>query len=350
MKIYQTLIIGGGQAGLSVAYFLKRHKLDYLILDDQSKSGGSWLETWDSLRLFSPVEYSSLSGWMMPKGEEEYPTKDEFIHYLEKYEQRYEIPVSRNTQVLEVLKEEGLFKVSTTQGTFYSKTLVSAAGTAQNPFIPIYPHQEQFKGEQIHSSRYKNTEGLENKKVLIIGGGNSGAQIVAEVSKVAHTQWVTPKEPYFLADDIDGRYLFTEANRKFYGKPTENNALETNVSLSNIVMIDSVKEARSRDVLHSKRPFQSFTKNGVVWPDGSQETFDAVIWCTGFKANISHLKALQIIENDRIATQHTRSVKEPRLWLVGYGSWTGFASATIYGVGKTARATASEIAEELKAD
>ena len=346
MNIYDTLVIGGGQAGLSVAYFLRRHKLAYLILDDQEKAGGSWLQTWDNLKLFSPTDYSSLSGWRMPKGENEYPTKDEFISYLKEYEARYNIPVQRNSKVISVTKENDVFRVETDQGVFYSKTLVSATGTAQQPFIPVYPNQALFLGAQLHSSNYKNSNHLIDKKVLIIGGGNSGAQVLAEVSKVAYTQWVTLETPYFLPDDIDGRYLFNAATQKFLGKPI-NNTSEIKASLSNIVMVESVKEARHRNVLHARRPFTSFYEAGVIWEDGNKEPFDVVIWCTGFKANLEHLKALNIIENNRIKTKYTRSVLEPKLWLVGYGNWTGFASATIYGVGKTARHTAKEINEFL---
>ncbi len=347
MKVYDTLVIGGGQAGLSVAYFLRRKKLDYLILDDKESPGGSWLQTWDSLKLFSPTEYSSLSGWAMPKGEEEYPPKDAFIQYLQAYEERYQFPIQRNTTVTSVVKENNLFKVATNQDTFYSKTLVSATGTAQRPFIPKYPGQELFKGKQYHSLYYKNTEELIGKKVLIVGGGNSGAQILAEVSKVTHTQWMTLDPPHFLPDDIDGRYLFNAATQKFLGKPAKPSS-GIKASLANIVMVQSVKEARERDVLNAKRPFASFYEQGVIWEDGSKESFDVVIWCTGFKANLDHLKELDIVENHRIKTQRTRAVKEPKLWLVGYGSWTGFASATIYGVGKTARQTVKELSETLE--
>ncbi len=345
MKVFDTLIIGGGQAGLSVAYFLRRHQLDYLILDDKKKSGGSWLQTWDNLKLFSPTEYSSLSGWGMPKSNNEYPTKDEFISYLEQYESRYEIPIQRNTKVISVTKDNNNFKVETNQGTIYSKTLVSATGTAQQPSIPKYLNQNLFKGEQFHSLNYRNTQNFVGKKVLIVGGGNSGAQILAEVSEVAQTQWVTLEEPHFLPDDIDGRYLFNAATQKFLGKPATSPGIK--VSLSNIVMVKSVKEARHRSVLNAKRPFISFYEQGVVWSDGSKEAFDVVIWCTGFKANLNHLKSLNVIDNNRIKTKYTRSIKESNLWLVGYGSWTGFASATIYGVGKTARQTAKEISETL---
>ncbi len=346
MKQYDVIIIGGGQAGLSVAYFLRRAKLDYLVLDEQDSAGGAWLQTWDSLHLFSPIEYSSLSGWAMPKNLEEYPTKDEFINYLKQYEDRYQFPIQRNVHVQSVQREENQFVLHTNQGSFYTKRLVSATGTAKQPCIPHYPNQEKFKGLQLHSVDYKNTAELKCKKVLIVGAGNSGAQLLAEVSKVANTQWVTLEEPYFMDDDIDGRYLFHAATQNYLGKTIKTESSKK-ASLSHIVMVASVKEARDRGVLTARRPFQSFYETGVLWDDGQQEKFDAVIWCTGFKANLDHLSNLEIIENHRIKTQHTRSIKEPHLWLVGYGNWTGFASATIYGVGKTARQTVKELVASL---
>lgn len=343
-KIYDNIIIGGGQAGLSVAYFFRRSQVDYLILDDQKVAGGSWQHSWDSLKLFSPVVFSSLSGWMMPQGKHEYPDRDEFIDYLQKYEKRYAFPIQRPVIVSEVTKQGGLFVVQSDQGKYISKTLVSATGNAQNPFIPTYSNIEEFIGRQLHSSEYLNPNEFEGQKVLIIGGGNSGAQILAEVSKVADTDWVTVKEPEFLPEYVDGRYLFQKATEAFLGKPSVNSP---KFSLGNIVMLDSVKDAFNRGVLNARGPFEEFYANGVVWTDGTKEKFDAVIWCTGFRSNLKHLKPLDLIENNRIKTRHTRSLKEPNLWLVGYGNWTGFASATIYGVGKTAKATAREIDQTL---
>ncbi len=345
MSVYDNIIIGGGQAALSVAYFFRRFKLDYLILDNQQTAGGSWLQTWDSLSLFSPTTYSTLSGWMMPKGKKEYPNKDEFIAYLRAYEDRYKLPVKRPVQVSAVEKKGHLFEIQTNAGTYLSKTVVSATGSSNHPFVPEYPECHRFKGRQIHSYDYREPGGFSGKKVLIVGGGNSGAQILAEVSKVAMTQWVTLEEPRFLPDDVDGRVLFQEATNKFFQKSSEK---PVNYSLGDIVMIPGVKEAREREVLHARRPFQSFFEKGVIWADGKQELFDAVIWCTGFTQDLNHLQPLGLEENNRISTRLTRSVKEPNLWLVGYGSWTGFASATIYGVGKTAKQTAMEIDQALK--
>lgn len=347
-KLYDVIVIGGGQAGLSMGYFLRRSKVEFLILDDQKSSGGSWLQTWDGLKLFSPSDYSSLSGWRMPKSASESPTKKEFIDYLTAYELRYDFPLQRNTSVIKVEKEKENFKIETNSGVFYSKILVSATGTSQKPFIPGYPGIEKFAGLQIHSVDYKNAAILSAKKVLIVGGGNSGAQILAEVSKVAKTKWVTLEEPNFLPDAIDGRYLFNEATKKFLAKSEEKPNANSSVSLSNIVMVESVRDARTRDVLHAVRPFKSFFENGVIWKDGTKESFDAIIWCTGFQANLQHLEGLNLIKNGKITTSETRSIKEPNLWLIGYGQWTGFASATIYGVGKTARDAVKEIAEVLQ--
>lgn len=344
MKTYDSIIIGGGQAGLSMAYFLRRNKIDYLVLDSNSISGGSWLDTWDSLRLFSPTEYNSLSGWPMPKSKQEYPTRNEFITYLKKYEERYKMNIKRNINVISVTKKKSVFVIQTNQEVFYAKTVVSATGTAKKPYIPKYTNHELYEGIELHSIDFKNTDHLIGKRVLIVGGGNSGAQILAEVSKVASTQWVTLKEPVFLPDNVDGRYLFNTASNNYRNKGKN----QETVNLGNVVMIDVVKDARKRNVLSSKRPFLSFFNKGVVWADGTKEDFDVVIWCTGFKANLEHLKDLGIVENNKILTKGTNSVLEPKLWLLGYGNWTGFASATIYGVGKTARKTASEIQSILE--
>lgn len=343
-KIYENIIIGGGQYGLSVAYFLRRKKVDFLLLDAATKPGGGWPNTWDSLKLFSPSAYSSLSGWQMPTTIEEYPTKDEFIAYLEKYEARYGFPIKRGVLVHHVRKEGPLFRLRTNRGDYLAKTLVSATGTADSPFIPAYPNYKDFNGEHLHSVAYRNPSVMEGKRVLVVGGGNSAAQLLAEVSKVAQTVWVTQKEPTFLSEEIDGRFLFNQATATYLNK---GNSTEKKASLGDIVQVASVKEGLKRGIYHHHLPFSSFYERGIVWEDGKKEPIDVVLWCTGFNANLKHLDSLGVVAQNKVATQETRSVKEPHLWLVGYGNWTGFASATIYGVGKTAKQTVNEIYEAL---
>lgn len=344
MEIYDTIVIGGGQAGLSTAFYLRRKKLNFLVLDENEKPGGAWLHTWDSLRLFSPVEYSSLHGWKMPKSEQEFPTKIEFISYLETYEKRYGFPVKRKTRAIKIEKDGSYFKVITKNDIFLTKTVVNATGTAKNPFVPNYSQAEIFKGKQLHSVDYQNPQFFEGQKVLVVGGGNSGAQILAELSLVANAQWVTLEKPYFLPENIDGRYLFNQANDVYFNRTSPE---KQKASLAQIVQVAPVRDGLKRDIYHARRPFKAFYEDGVIWEDGTKEAFDTVVWCTGFKANLSHLQNLGLVQNGRIPTKMTRVPSMDGLWLVGYGNWTGFASATIYGVGKTARQTANEIIEYL---
>ncbi|MCV2449692.1 FAD-dependent oxidoreductase, partial [Paracoccus sp. DMF] len=197
---------------------------------------------------------------------------------------------------------------------------------------------------QLHSAHYRNPQPFAGKRVLIVGGGNSGAQILAEVSEVAETIWVTLKEPVFLPDDVDGRVLFERASARVLGDVDQ----AATTTLGDIVMVPPVKEARDRGVLTSVRPFERFTATGVVWRDGTVTQIDAVLWCTGFRAATEHLRPLGVVEPDgRIEVLDQRAVEEPRLWLAGYGNWTGAASATLIGAGRTARELVPRIKDAL---
>ena len=337
-----TIVIGGGQAGLAVAYYLRRAKAEYLVLDDQASPGGSWTRTWDSLRLFSPARWSSLPGWLMPGSDAEYPTRGEALAYLTEYERRYEIPVRRPVHVDSVRRDGRHLVVSSATGEWRTDALISTTGSWANPWIPPYPGREVFGGIQLHSAHYRSPSAFTGKRVLIVGGGNSGAQILAEVSRVADVTWVTKEPPTFLPDHIDGRYLFDQATAR-YRALQEGRTPDPPLGLGDIVMVEPVREARERGVLEAEPPFASFTTSGVIWPDGRTREIDAVIWCTGFRPALSHLAPLGVIgPNGRVAVEGTRSVKEPALWLVGYGEWTGFASATLIAVGRSAKATVEE--------
>ena len=337
-----TIVIGGGQAGLAVAYYLRRANADYLVLDDQPEPGGSWGRTWDSLRLFSPARWSSLPGWLMPGGVNEYPTRDDTLAYLREYERRYEVPVRRPVRVETVHRDGPELVVRSADEEWRTEAVISATGTWANPYIPSYPGHRIFRGEQLHSAHYRSPAPFAGKRVLIVGGGNSGAQILAEVSKVAEVTWVTLHPPTFLPDDVDGRYLFDQATAR-YRAIQEGRTPPPMLGLGDIVMVDTVREARDRGVLHADPPFASFTEHGIVWDDGRKIEIDAVIWCTGFRSAIAHLAPLGVIdETGRVEVKGTRSVVEPALWLVGYGEWTGYASATLIAVGRSAKAAVEE--------
>jgi len=340
-----VIVIGGGQAALAVAYYLRRTGLSYLLLDDQPTSGGSWQRAWPTLRLFSPSQWSSLPGYLMPKTADDYPTRDETLAYLAEYERRYEVPVERPVHVDAVERDGDLLVVRSGAREWRARAVVSATGIWANPVSPSPTGGANI--EHVHSAFYDGPDAFAGKRVLVVGGGNSGAQIVAELSKVTSVTWATLTPPVFLPDEIDGRYLFDQATAR-YKAIQEGRTPDPPRSLGDIVAVPAIREARARGALVARPMFTRFTDDGVEWSDGSSERIDAVIWAIGFRPALQHLAPLDIVEPDgRVAVKGTRSLREPSLWLVGYGNWTGYASATLIGVGRSARATVDEIVATL---
>ncbi|MFF7310228.1 ArsO family NAD(P)H-dependent flavin-containing monooxygenase [Streptomyces sp. NPDC008137] len=345
----QVVIVGGGQAGLAAGYHLRRLGLDFVTLDAQAEPGGAWQHTWDSLHLFSPAAYSSLPGRLMPpQPGEEYPDAEHVVAYLRDYEKRYDLPVERPVRVLGVHRDGGFLRVETDSGTWRARAVISATGTWWRPFLPAVPGLTDFGGRQLHSVDHRRPQDFAGRRVIVVGGGNSGAQIAADLAHDIELTWVTQRPPRFLADDIDGRALFDAATAR--RRALDQGRTDTGgvASLGDIVAVPPVREARDRGLLKASPMFTRLVPGGVEWADGTRAGVDTIIWCTGFRPALTHLAPLQLRgHRGHIATSGTRAVDEPRLYLLGYGDWTGPASATLIGVGRPARDTARQIAEQL---
>lgn len=357
----QVAVVGGGQAGLATAFYLRRGGFvpgeDFVVLDAGDAPGGSWRHMWEGLRLFSPSTYSSLPGWMMPAWNDRelgYPPRSHVVDYLTGYEGRYDLRVLRPHRVTAVARADddpaGRLLVDAGEVTVAARVVVSATGTWDRPFWPAYPGMREFAGRQLHTVQYRSPEELAGARVVVVGGGNSAAQILAEVSTVAETTWVTPRPPRFLPDDVDGRVLFATARARIEAL-REGREHPGVGGLGDIVMVAAVRDARDRGVLVARPMFARLTEGGIVWPDGSGQPADAVIWCTGFRPALRHLAPLDLrTEGGRVPVggpSGTRALHEPRLHLVGYGDWVGPASATLAGVGASARDTATDVLSRL---
>ena len=295
-----VIVIGGGQSALAVGYYLRRTSLAYVVLDDGAAPGGAWQHTWSSLKLFSPAQWSSLPGRLMPGGTSYYPTRSEALTYLTDYETRYDVPVVRRTRVSGVERFGECLRVDTDTGAWTARAVVSATGTWSAPNVPRVPNRESFGGRTVHSAHYTSPDAFEGQRVVVVGGGNSGAQVVADLFERADVTWATLRPPTFLPDDIDGRYLFGEASAH-YRAMTEGTALRPARLLGDIVMVDSVRRARDRGALHASPMFTAFTESGVMWPDGSRTREDVVIFATGFRPALRHLAMLDVASpNGRI--------------------------------------------------
>ncbi|WP_412069747.1 ArsO family NAD(P)H-dependent flavin-containing monooxygenase [Rubrivirga sp. IMCC43871] len=351
-----VVVIGGGQAALALGYHLIRElrttDATLALVDDRPSPGGAWQGTWDSLRLFSPAEWSSLPGYLLPRhldaqgaARDEYPHRDDVLGYLAAYEARYELPLWRPVHARAVHRTDGGLRVETDRGDVTARAVVCATGTASQPVVPDVPGRDAFEGRQLHSSEYRSPAAFAGQRVLVVGGGNSGAQIAAELAGVADVVWAVERAPRFLPPEVDGRVLFDAATARYHALQNGQDPGRP-YTLGDVVQVPPVRAAREAGQLDDVRPpVARLTATGAVWPDGTEEPVDAVVWCTGFRPALGLLAPLGVVgPGGRVAVEGTRSVAEPRLWLVGYGQWTGFASATLVGVGRSARATAREVA------
>ncbi|MCB5168874.1 ArsO family NAD(P)H-dependent flavin-containing monooxygenase [Streptomyces bambusae] len=338
-----VVVVGGGQAGLAAGYHLRRAGIDFTILDAQAAPGGAWQHAWDSLHLFSPAAYSSLPGRLMPaQAGKTFPDVSHVLAYLADYEKRYELPVQRGVRVEAVRDQAPFLHVRTDSGDYTARVVISATGTWWRPFLPAVSGRELFRGRRHHTVDYRSPGDYAGQRVIVVGGGNSGAQIAADLAPHATVRWVTQRPARYLPDDVDGSALFRLATQRVQsGGPRISD-------LGDIVAVPPVRAARDAGLIPDHRMFDSLTADGARWADGSTWPSDTIIWCTGFRPTLSHLSPLGLrTEGGRIPTEGTRAVADPRLHLLGYGDWTGPASATLIGVGRTARGAVREIADFL---
>lgn len=341
-------VAGGGQAGLAAGYHLRRQGLDFVILDAGTAPGGSWQHMWDSLRLFSPAEHSSLPGRLMPaQAGKTCPDAGHVVDYLADYEKRYGLPVRHGTRVDAVRRAGDRLLVEADTGRWRARAVISATGTWSRPFLPAVPGRNVFTRRQLHTVDYRSPADLAGQRVLVVGGGNSGAQVAADLALDGRVQvtWVTRRPPRFLPDDIDGRALFDVATARRRALDAGRTDAGGVASLGDIVAVPPVRAARDARLLKAEPMFTRLTADGVRWADGSRTGADAIIWCTGFRPALAHLAPLGLRgPRGRIPTDGTRASGEPRLHLLGYGDWTGPASATLIGVGRPARDAVRAIA------
>ncbi|MFF8638889.1 ArsO family NAD(P)H-dependent flavin-containing monooxygenase [Streptomyces pilosus] len=346
-----VVVVGGGQAGLAAGYHLRRRGLDFVILDAGAAPGGSWQHMWDSLHLFSPAEHSSLPGRLMPaQAGETYPGAGHVVDYLADYEKRYDLPVQHGTRVDAVRRDAGRLLVEADSVTWRARAVISATGSWSRPFLPAVPGRSTFTGRQLHTVNYRCPADFAGHHVIVVGGGNSGAQIAADLAldRRSEVTWVTRRPPRLLPDAIDGRALFDVATARRRALDAGHADTGGVASLGDVVAVPSVRAARDAGLLTTRGMFAELTATGVAWADGSRSDADTVIWCTGFRPALAHLAPLNLRgPRGHLPTDGTRALGEPRLHLLGYGDWTGPASATLIGVGRPARDAVQQIRDLL---
>ncbi|WP_344648514.1 flavin-containing monooxygenase [Cryptosporangium japonicum] len=317
MERTAVVVIGGGQAGLSAGYHLRRRGLDFVVLDAGAAPGGAWQHRWESLRMATVNGIFDLPGFPKPPIEPDEPSRTAVPRYFAAFEREFALPIRRPVTVTAVRDAGGPLRVETDRGTWETDAIVNATGTWTNPVRPRYPGH--FDGIQRHTADYVRAEDFAGMRVAVVGGGISALQQLEEISRFATTFWYTRREPVFRAGEFDpeaGRATIAKVTADVEaGEPTG-----SVVSYTGLAWTPYALAARERGVLERRPMFTALEPGGVREADGGFTPVDAILWATGFKAALAHLDPLHL-RNDRggITMTGTQVAGEPRVHLIGFG-------------------------------
>ncbi|GAA3146844.1 NAD(P)-binding domain-containing protein [Kribbella aluminosa] len=343
-------MIGAGQAGLSAAYHLVRFGFapydEVVVLDRNTEPGGAWQHRWDSLTMHDVHGIANLPGVPVPASVGAERANAFVPAYFADYEKRFDLPVVRPVAVESVREIDGGFALDTSAGRYSAAALVNATGTWDRPFIPWYPGIETFRGRQLHTADYRGAAALAGQHVLVVGGGASAVQLLAEVSEVATTTWVTRRPPEWRTD-VDftpeyGRQVVARVEERVRaGLPPR-----SVVSVTGLHLRQQEQAAWGRGVYTRLPMFSRITPDGVDWADGSNQHVDTILWATGFRADLAHLSPLHLREpSGGIRMNGTAAAVDPRIHLVGYGP-----SASTIGANRAGFAAARALRDLLAQD
>mgnify|MGYP001120022815 CR=1 FL=1 len=344
--MYDTIIVGAGQAGLAIGHYLKQENKDFILLDKGSGVGETWRERYDSLVLFTPRMYSSLPGLPLSGDKHGLPTKDEIADYLKTYAETFQLPVHFNEEVEGISKTEDTFLIKTNQQEYKAKNVVIATGPFQTPIIPAFSKTLPSTINQLHSSQYKHPKQLAEGNVLVVGGGNSGAQIAYELSKERETYLAVSKPlkymPLSLLDKsifwwFDKLGILKTPNHSFLGKAIQRKG--------DPVFGFELKQAVKKKEVIVKERVMNVKDNKILFKDNSELEVQNIIWSTGFKTELPWLQIEGVLD-DKGKVLHDRGVSTIKgLYFIGLPWQHRRGSALLQGVGYDAEYISRKILE-----
>jgi putative flavoprotein involved in K+ transport len=347
---FDAIVVGAGQAGLAVGHHLAARDVDFAILTAESRVGDNWRTRWDSLRLFTPARYSSLPGMPFPALPMHLADKDEVADYLERYAERFDLPVRLGTSV-ESLRWDGERYVLRAGGSTYeADSVVVATGAFQRSRIPALAERLSPEIHQLHSSQYKNPFELPDGPILVAGAGNSGAQIALELARFRKV-WLAGRDTGHLPRRLLGRDLFqwiwpvltratadTRLGRRLRDKSRRGgDALigipERALREGGVTRVGKITEERG----------------GLPVCGGTALQPRVIVWCTGFAPDYRWID-LPVLGDDGYPRHHRGLVADaPGLYFAGLRFQHRTASSLIGGVGADAAFVAEQVAQRCLA-
>jgi putative flavoprotein involved in K+ transport len=352
----ETVVVGAGQAGLAVAYHLKRRGRPFLVLEARGRVGDNWRARWDSLRLFTPARYDCIDGMPFPAPAHSFPTKDEMADYLEGYAARFELPVRTGARVDALTRTGGRFVLNVGDRRIEADNVVVAMATFQRPRLPACAAELGTDIVQLHSSEYRNPAQLPEGPVLVVGTGNSGAEIAKELAPVRRV-WLSGRDVGQIPFHIDGlparlllpllfRVVFhrlltvrTPLGRKARGKLLGSGMPRIRVKASELAAAGVESVARVAGARDGRPQLE----------DGRVLDAASVVWCTGFHPGFSWID-LPAFETDGQPKHESGVVSSlPGLYFVGLIFLHAASSTMIHGVSRDAERIAGAIARRATA-
>lgn len=336
MKDY--IIIGAGQAGLAIAYYLNKQSLNYLIVDANSETGAPWLKRWDSLKLFTPSEFNNLPGMKFPHKKGHYANKYEVADYLKAYVSKFNIPIEFNHKITSLKKDGDVFTLKSGTKEFKAHHVIVATGPFHKPYTPACHSKISDDILQIHSEHYKSPKQLQEGNTLVVGAGDSGVQILNEVSKTKRTVYFSGNTNInSIPQEILGKTLwwwfsrvgFLTAHKYSWigkklskgGQPVIGTDVKTLFKKQNVTCVGRTLDAN---------------KNNISFEKGNFNDIKNIIWATGFKPNFKWIDNLELDEDQY--PKNYRGVSDiDGLYFLGLPWLYTRGSATLGGVKKDAK-------------
>ena len=355
----ETVVVGGGQAGLAVGYHLARRGLPFVILDADERIGDPWRNRWDSLRVFTPARFNGLPGMPFPAPGHSFPTKEEVADYLEAYAARFELPVRTGVRVDGLSRNGARFLVTSGDLRFEAENVVVAMATYQVPRVPPFAQELDPDLVQMHSGEYRNPSQLRDGGVLVVGAGNSGAEIALDVVS-GHPTWLSGRHPGhipFRIEGVTGRLLGVSLviGFLFHHLLAVNTPVGRKVRPKLLHATGPVVRVKPKDIADAgieRVPRVAGVQDGLpVLEDQRVLDVSNVIWCTGFRPDFSWIDLPVFGEEEEPKEPlHDRGIvaNEPGLYFVGLFFVYALSSSLLRGVGRDAERVVKAIASRTR--
>jgi len=325
----EVVVVGGGQAGLAMGYFLAQRGRDFVILEAAEEPAAAWRERWDSLKLFTPVRYDSLPGLSFPGDPDSHPGRDDVLAYLTDYVRHFDLPVELGSRVRSIRKPADSYLVELDGRSYEAQQVVVATGPFQVPFTPAIAQRLDPEVVQLHSTEYRSPEAISTGPVLVAGGGNTGFQIAAELagSHEVHLSIGSRQTP--LSQRILGRDLFWYLDKTGIIRKSTETRIGRRMAGRDTLIGSSPRALRRRHGVQLHKRTIDAAGSTVSFADGARLDVGSVVWATGFGVDNSFIE-VPVFDADGHA-MHRRGVTEsPGLYFLGL-SWQHTRGSALLG-------------------